>query len=51
MITAGMLPMAREAVTGNSTWPKTSAPRAAARVRGTAWVRSVPTNCLALSIG
>ena len=40
-----------EVVTENSTWPKARAPSAAARVRGTAWVRSVPTSWLAPSIG
>ena len=40
-----------EAVTPNSIWPKTSAPRAAAAVSGTACVRSVPTSWPALSSG
>ena len=43
--------MMSEVVTENSTWPKASAPSAAATVRGTAWVRSVPTSWLAPSIG
>ena len=49
--TAGTLPATIEAVTVISTCPKTSAPRPAARVRGTACTRSVPTNCLARSVG
>ena len=40
-----------DVVTENSTCPNASAPSAAARVSGTAWVRSVPTNWLAPSIG
>ena len=42
--TAGTLPMMIDVVTESSTWPKASAPSAAAMVSGTAWVRSVPTN-------
>ncbi len=49
--TAGTLPMISDAVTPNCTWPNTSAPSAAAAVSGTAWVRSVPTSCPALSAG
>ena len=40
--TAGTLPRMSDVVTENLTWPKASAPRAAASVSGTAWVRSVP---------
>ena len=43
--------MTSEAVTENTTWPKINAPAAAASVSGTAWVRSVPTNCPAASLG
>ena len=43
--------MISEVVTENSMWPKATAPRAAAAVRGTAWVRSVPTSWLAPSMG
>ena len=49
--TAGTLPMTSEVVTPNSTWPKARAPSAAARVSGTACVRSVPTSWLAPIIG
>jgi hypothetical protein len=49
--TAGTLPMTIEIVTPNWTDPKISAPAAAARVSGTAWVRSVPTRRPALIIG
>ena len=49
--TAGTLPMTIDVVTENSTWPKASAPSAAASVSGTAWVRSVPTSWLAPIIG
>jgi len=49
--TAGMLPITIEAVTANWTCPNSSAPAAAARVSGTAWVRSVPTSCPADSTG
>ena len=41
--------MMSDVVTDSSTCPKANAPRAAAAVRGTAWVRSVPTNWLAPS--
>ena len=51
MKTAGTLPMTMETVTPNETWPNASAPSAAARVNGTAWVKSVPTSWLAPSIG
>ena len=51
MSTAGTLPRINDPVTDSSTWPNASAPRAAARVSGTAWVRSVPTNELAPIIG
>jgi hypothetical protein len=44
---AGTLPAAMETVTPNSTCPNIRAPRAAASVSGTAWVRSVPTSRLA----
>ena len=43
--------MISEAVTESSTCPKASAPSAAASVSGTAWVRSVPTNCFAPIVG
>ena len=43
--------MISEVVTPKSTWPKASAPSAAAAVSGTAWVRSVPTSWLAPIIG
>jgi len=49
--TAGTLPRASDVVTDSSTWPKVRAPRAAARVSGTAWVRSVPTSWFAPSAG
>jgi hypothetical protein len=49
--TAGTLPITIDAVTPNWTVPKTRAPSAAAAVSGTAWVRSVPTSCPALSSG
>jgi hypothetical protein len=49
--TAGTLPTITDVVTPNSTCPKASAPRAAAPVSGTAWVRSVPTSCPADSRG
>jgi hypothetical protein len=43
-ITAGTLPMMIDVVTENSICPNARAPRAAAMVSGTAWVRSVPTS-------
>ena len=49
--TAGTLPTMIDAVTPNSTCPNVSAPRAAAAVSGTAWVRSVPTSWPADSSG
>src|SRR5437660_2865926 len=50
-ITAGTLPRISETVTPNSTWPKITAPSAAASVSGTAWVKSVPTSWLAPIVG
>ena len=49
--TAGTLPSASDVVTDSSTWPKVKAPSAAASVRGTAWVRSVPTSWFAPRAG
>src|ERR1019366_59837 len=49
--TAGTLPRISDVATPNSMWPKANAPSAAATVSGTAWLRSVPTSCLAPRVG